>query len=73
VLKPNLVEFEAGSAINTLPLVVHAAYAAFAARGAASVRIAEGPGRRRNTLDLADAAGYFRIVPKFEEFYRPQH
>ena len=37
--------------------------------GAASVRIAEGPGHRRNTLDLADAAGYFRIVPKFEEIF----
>ncbi len=69
VLKPNLVEFEPGSAINTHPLVVHAACEAFTAMGAASVRIAEGPGHRRNTLDLADAAGYFRIVPKFEEIF----
>jgi uncharacterized protein (DUF362 family) len=69
VLKPNLVEFEPGSAINTHPLVVHAAYEAFSAMGAASVRIAEGPGHRRNTLDLAEAAGYFRIVPKFEEIF----
>jgi uncharacterized protein (DUF362 family) len=69
VLKPNLVEFEPGSSINTHPLVVHAAYEAFVALGAGSVRIAEGPGHRRNTLDLADAAGYFRIVPKFEEFF----
>ncbi len=29
----------------------------------------KGPGHRRNTLDLADAAGYFRIVPKFEELF----
>ena len=69
VLKPNLVEFEPGSVINTHPLVVHAAYEAFTAMGAASVRIAEGPGHRRNTLDLADAAGYFRIVPRFEEVF----
>jgi uncharacterized protein (DUF362 family) len=69
VLKPNLVEFEPGSVVNTHPLVVHAAYEAFTAMGAASVRIAEGPGHRRNTLDLADAAGYFRIVPKFEEIF----
>ena len=41
----------------------------FIAIGAASVRIAEGPGHRRNTLDLADAAGYFRIVPRFEEIF----
>jgi uncharacterized protein (DUF362 family) len=69
VLKPNLVEFEPGSVVNTHPLAVHAAYEAFTAMGAASVRIAEGPGHRRNTLDLADAAGYFRIVPKFEETF----
>ncbi|HKE23738.1 MAG TPA: DUF362 domain-containing protein [Bryobacteraceae bacterium] len=67
VLKPNLVEFEPGSSINTNPLLVHAAYEAFREMGAASVRIAEGPGHRRNTLDLADAAGYFKIVPGFED------
>ena len=67
VLKPNLVEFEPESSINTNPLVVHAAYEAFKEMGAASVRIAEGPGHRRNTLDLAEAAGYFKIVPQFED------
>lgn len=69
VLKPNLVEFEPDSCINTNPLLVHAAYEAFMERGAASVRIAEGPGHRRNTLDMADAAGYFRTVPRFEEIF----
>ena len=67
VLKPNLVEFEPGSSINTNPLLVHAAFEAFRGMGAASVRIAEGPGHRRDTLDLADAAGYFKIVPGFED------
>lgn len=67
LLKPNLVEFEPGTCINTHPIVVHAAYEAFFALGAATVRIAEGPGHRRNTLDLAEAAGYFQTVPKFEE------
>jgi uncharacterized protein (DUF362 family) len=67
VLKPNLVEFEPGSSINTNPLVVHAAMEAVRAMGAAEVRIAEGPGHRRNTLDLADAAGYFRTIPDFED------
>jgi len=33
------------------------------------VRIAEGPGHRRDTLDLADAAGYFRTVPQFEDVF----
>jgi uncharacterized protein (DUF362 family) len=67
VLKPNLVEFEPGTCINTHPIVVHAAFEAFHALGAATVRIAEGPGHRRNTLDLAESAGYFQMVPKFEE------
>jgi uncharacterized protein (DUF362 family) len=67
LLKPNLVEFEPESSINTHPLLVHAAYEALLAMGAASVGIAEGPGHRRNTLDMADAAGYFETVPKFED------
>jgi len=69
LLKPNLVEFEPGSCINTNPMVVHAAFEAFRAMGAAEVRIAEGPGHRRNTLDLADAAGYFHTVPDFENSF----
>lgn len=69
LLKPNLVEFEPDSPINTHPLLVHAAYEGFLALGAASVRIAEGPGHRRNTLDLADAAGYFAAVPRFEDIF----
>jgi uncharacterized protein (DUF362 family) len=69
VLKPNMVEFEPGSSINTHPMLVHAAYEAFRAMGAASVRIAEGPGHRRNTLDLADAAGYFHTIPGFEDVF----
>jgi uncharacterized protein (DUF362 family) len=67
VLKPNLVEFEPESSINTHPILVHAAQEAFREMGAASVEIAEGPGHRRNTLDMADAAGYFRTVPGFED------
>lgn len=68
VLKPNLVEFEPESSINTNPLVVHAAVEAFRELGA-SVVIAEGPGHRRGTLDLADAAGYFQIIPGFEDIF----
>ena len=69
LLKPNLVEFEPESYINTHPLLVHAAFEAFRALGAAEITIAEGPGHRRNTLDLAEAAGYFRIVPRFDEVF----
>jgi uncharacterized protein (DUF362 family) len=66
VLKPNLVEFDERTTINTNSKLVHAAFEAFREAGAASVRIAEGPGHRRVTLDLADAAGYFSTIPKFE-------
>ncbi len=69
VLKPNLVEFDPHTAINTHPMVVHAAYEAFRRLGAAEVKIAEGPGHRRATLDLAEAAGYFGTVPKFEDLF----
>lgn len=69
LLKPNLVEFEPTSTINTHPMLVHAVFEAFRAVGAASVRIAEGPGHRRNTLDMADAAGYFHTIPNFEDLF----
>src|SRR5579871_1473306 len=69
VLKPNLVEFDPATSINTHPIVVHAAYEAFRRLGAAEVKIAEGPGHRRATLDLADAAGYFKTVPHFEDAF----
>ena len=69
LLKPNLVEFDPGTSINTNPLLVLAALEAFRALGAADVRIAEGPGHRRPTLDLADAAGYFQTVPDFERLF----
>jgi uncharacterized protein (DUF362 family) len=69
VLKPNLVEFDASAPINTHPLMVHAALEAFRSLGAVDVRIAEGPGHRRGTLDLAEAAGYFDTVPEFEDLF----
>jgi uncharacterized protein (DUF362 family) len=70
LLKPNLVEFAPNRAIHTHPLVVHAALEAFRAAGAAEVRIAEGPGHRRDTLDLAEAAGYFQTIPGFEALFQ---
>jgi uncharacterized protein (DUF362 family) len=69
VLKPNLVEYDSARPINTHPLVVHAALEAFSALGAAEVRIAEGPANRRNTLELAEAAGYFHTIPGFERIF----
>jgi len=70
LLKPNLVEFEGGTAINTDPRMVRAAYEAFQSAGAREVRIAEGPGHRRNTMELAEAAGYFDTFRRFEDIFR---
>jgi len=58
LLKPNLVEFDRSTAINTDAAVVAAAYDAFRQLGAASVVIGEGPGHRRDTFELAREAGY---------------
>lgn len=69
LLKPNLVEFSAEAPINTNPVFVAAVAAAFRALGAARVEIAEGPGHRRTTLDLASAAGYFGAIPHFEKTF----
>lgn len=69
VLKPNLVEFDPKTPINTNPIFVLAALEAFRAAGAADIQIAEGPGHRRPTLDLGEAAGYFQTVPNFEGLF----
>lgn len=69
LLKPNLVEFSPAAPINTHPVFVAAVAEAFRSVGAASVRIAEGPGHRRMTLDMAESAGYFQAVPNFERIF----
>ena len=69
VLKPNLVEFDPATAINTNPAIVQSAMEAFRSLGAADVRIAEGPGHRRNTLELAEGAGYFGAFRDFESIF----
>jgi len=66
LLKPNLVEFDAEHAINTEAAVLAAAVELFERFGA-DVRIGEGPGHRRDTLALAEQAGYFELVPRFED------
>ena len=57
LLKPNMVEYEPGTAINTNPLVVAGAIAAFQRAGAAEVIVAEGPGHRRDTEYLLTRTG----------------
>jgi uncharacterized protein (DUF362 family) len=58
VLKPNLVDYVPGNAINTHPLLVLAAAEAFRRLGAKSVVVAEGPGHQRDTQLVLSQSGY---------------
>jgi uncharacterized protein (DUF362 family) len=58
-LKPNMVEYEPGTAINTNPLVVIGAAMAFKTAGAAEVTVGEGPGHRRDTDYLITRTGLY--------------
>lgn len=66
LVKPNLVECERGGVIHTQAETLAAAVALFEKLGAAEVRIGEGPGHRRDTLFLAEEAGYRMAIPRFE-------
>lgn len=66
LLKPNLVEFDRSTSINTDVRVLAAAFELFTRLGASEVRIGEGPGHRRDTLYLAGEAGYRRDIASFE-------
>ncbi len=68
LLKPNLVEFDSTTSINTHPSVVAAAVEVFRRRGA-EVLIGEGPGHRRDTMHLAEQAGYHASVAGFERLF----
>lgn len=59
LLKPNLVEYENGSCINTNPLVVAGAAVAMLRAGAASVTVGEGPGHRRDIEYLLVSSGLY--------------
>ena len=68
LLKPNLVEFDPNTCINTDVSVVAAAYEAFKSLGAAEVVIGEGPGHRRDTYSLVEMARY-REISKFDDLF----
>jgi uncharacterized protein (DUF362 family) len=57
LLKPNLVEYDRGSAINTDPRLIVAAVTAFRSLGADSVTVGEAPGHRRDTRYVVAASG----------------
>ena len=69
LLKPNLVEFDPHTCINTNVAVIAAAYEAFQTLGAAEVVIGEGPGHRRDTYALAEMARYRGEIPKFDALF----
>ena len=63
LLKPNLVETHRGAGhINTHPLVVRAAVEAFLEWGAAEVIVGEGPGHRRDTLQILEESGLAEVL-----------
>jgi len=68
LLKPNLVEFDPNTCINTDVSVVAAAYEVFKTLGAAEVVIGEGPGHRRDTYSLVEMANY-RDISKFDDLF----
>jgi uncharacterized protein (DUF362 family) len=57
LLKPNLVEYDPGTTVNTDPRVVAAAVLALRRLGAASVTVGEGPGHRRDTQYVVTSSG----------------
>jgi uncharacterized protein (DUF362 family) len=69
LLKPNLVEFDPNTCINTNVAVIAAAYEAFQSMGAANVFIGEGPGHRRDTYALAEMAQYRGDLSNFDSLF----
>ena len=69
LLKPNMVEFDAKTCINTDVAVVAAALEAFRSLGAAEVLIGEGPGHRRDTYAIAEMTRYRTEIPKFDSLF----
>ena len=69
VLKPNLVEYDPAGAINTHPMVIHAAIVAFKTLGAREVVVAEGPGHRRDNEYLVTASGLYSAIKDAKSRY----
>jgi uncharacterized protein (DUF362 family) len=62
VLKPNLVDYIPGNAINTHPILVVAAAECFRGLGAKEVIVAEGPGHQRDTQLVLCESGYESLL-----------
>jgi len=66
LLKPNFVEYDPSSAINTDPRLVAAAALAFRRLGAASVTVGEGPGHRRDTQFVMGSSGLLDVLASID-------
>jgi uncharacterized protein (DUF362 family) len=62
LLKPNIVEYEHGHAINTEPAVIAGVAAAMWRAGAREVTIAEGPGHRRDLEYLLSSTRLIDVI-----------
>jgi uncharacterized protein (DUF362 family) len=62
LLKPNFVEYDPGSVINTDPRLVAAAAEAVRRLGAVSVTVGEGPGHRRDTGYVIERSGLRELL-----------
>ena len=62
VLKPNLVEFDERTSINTDPRLVAAAIVALRRLGAVDVVVGEGPGHRRDTQFVVTSSGLLEAL-----------
>lgn len=66
LIKPNLVEFDPRSSINTDPRLIGATVLALRRLGARSVTVGEGPGHRRDTDYIATASGLHDVLEEVE-------
>jgi uncharacterized protein (DUF362 family) len=62
LLKPNMVEFDPSSAINTDPRLTAATAAVMKRLGARSVTVGEGPGHRRDTEYIIRRSGLLELL-----------
>lgn len=69
LLKPNLVEFDKSTSINTDVSVLAASLEVMRQLGAADVKIGEGPGHRRDTVGIAEEASYRQSLPQFDQVF----
>lgn len=69
LLKPNFVEFDPNTCINTDVAVVATVLDVFRTLGAADVKIAEGPGHRRDTFAIAELTRYRSEITDFDDVF----